>query len=90
MSILEGFPTPVRSLQSPEYRDPSSEIGDLAVRIDAAERLASERHQWALEAIATLADVVDLRERLVRLESVRVQSVQLEPAVRLEARQLAG
>ncbi len=81
MSILEGFPTPVRSFQEPEYRDPSSEIGALAARIDArfdeiekrldvAERLASERHQWALEAIARLADLCDLRDRVMRLESV--------------------
>ena len=41
----------------------------LEARLDAAERLAAERHSWSIEAITRLAEINDLRERIARLEA---------------------
>jgi len=38
-------------------------------RLVDAERLASERHGQVLQAIARLADIYDLRERITRIEA---------------------
>jgi len=36
---------------------------------DAADRLASERHNQTMQAITRLADVYELRERITRIEA---------------------
>jgi hypothetical protein len=38
-------------------------------RFDAAERIASERYAQTMQAIAKLADVYELRERVARIEA---------------------
>jgi hypothetical protein len=80
MSILEGFPSPVLSFEGPEAHGRSPNYDALVEKIDArfdaiesrldvAERLAAERHSWTLEAIARLAELNVLRERIGRLEA---------------------
>ena len=83
MSILEelrtprdfpaaGLRVPLTSLESTnleplkEWMD--ARFKEIEKRLEQAERMASERHGWALEAIARLAEIGELRERVVRME----------------------
>jgi len=85
MSILEDLPVPARSFQSDGARTSSATVEaaslealeewmdvrfkEIERRLEFAERMASERHSWALEAIARLAEIGELKERVVRMEA---------------------
>lgn len=79
MSILDDLSVPVREFRTPAAPAPATSqetleqwmearFKEIERRLDSAERMASERHGWALEAIARLAEVSELRERVSRVE----------------------
>jgi hypothetical protein len=72
MSLLADFRSTLPEPHSPELRDLILRLDDferrIEARLDAAERLASERHGWTMEAIARLAEINEIKERLVRVE----------------------
>jgi hypothetical protein len=73
MSLLADFRTTLPEPPTPELRDLIMRLDDLErrieARLDAAERVASERHNWTMEAIARLAEINEIKERLVRVEA---------------------
>jgi hypothetical protein len=82
LSILEDFSSPIRDMMATEDRTLSTRFEGLEERIgarfseierrlEAAERLASERHRWTMEAVARLADINELRERMSAIESAQ-------------------
>jgi len=87
MSILSEFRDPVRDFQAAEIHEAGSvgvaariaeleqrmgaRLGEIERLLDTAERLASERHKWTMEAVARLADINDLRERISAVESAQ-------------------
>lgn len=82
MSILGEFPNPVRDFRLSDAADVAALFAaleermgarfcEIERRLDAADRLASERHKWTMEAVARLADINELRERMSAVESVQ-------------------
>jgi len=80
MSVIEDTRKLLQDFPAPELRELTARIDALEerfevrfkgidTRFDAAERLASERHTQLMQAIARLADVYELRERIARIEA---------------------
>jgi uncharacterized protein YicC (UPF0701 family) len=84
MSVIEDTRKLLQDFLAPELRELSARVDALekrmddrfdtlerrmGARFDAAEQLASERHTYMAQAIARLADVYELRERITRIES---------------------
>ena len=73
MSVIEDTRRLLQDFLAPELRELTARVDNLEKRMeerfDAAERLASERHSQSMQAIARLADVYDLRERISRIEA---------------------
>ncbi|MGB6687857.1 MAG: hypothetical protein WBE76_08445 [Terracidiphilus sp.] len=80
MSVIEDTRKLLQDFLAPELRELSARVDALEVRMndrfdsiekrmDAAEHLASERHGQTLQAIARLADIYELRERISRIEA---------------------
>ena len=80
MSVIEDTWKLLPDFLAPELRELTARIDALEerfearfkgidTRFDAAERLASERHTQLMQAIARLADVYELRERIARIEA---------------------
>jgi hypothetical protein len=80
LSILADFSGPIRELMAADDRTLSTgfegleerigaRFSEIERRLEAAERLASERHRWTMEAVARLADINELRERMSAMES---------------------
>ena len=75
MSVIEDTRKLLQDFLAPELRELSGRVEALEKRMgekfDAAERLSSERHGQVMQAIARLADVYELRERISRIEAAR-------------------
>ncbi len=80
MSVIEDTRKLLQDFLAPELRELSARVdaleermdarfNTLEQRFDAAERLASEHHGQVLQAIARLADIYELRERITRIEA---------------------
>ena len=80
MSVIEDTRKLLQDFLAPELRELTARMDALEerfearfkgidTRFDAAERLASERHTQLMQAIARLADVYELRERIARIEA---------------------
>jgi hypothetical protein len=73
MSVIEDPRKLIQDFLAPELREISTRLDAIEKhtdqRFDAAERLATERHAQTLRAIAQLADVYELKERVARIEA---------------------
>lgn len=63
----------IQDFLAPELREISARLDALEkhtdLRFDSVERLAAERHSQVMRAIAQLADIYELKERVARIES---------------------
>jgi hypothetical protein len=86
MSVIEDTRKLLQDFLAPELRELTARVEALEHRIDdrfealerrtgdrfdTVERMASERHGQVMQAIARLAYVYELRERIARIESAR-------------------
>ncbi|MGA2250741.1 hypothetical protein [Terracidiphilus sp.] len=73
MSVIEDTRRLLQDFLAPELRELTARVDALEKRMDerfdSSERLASERHTQVMQAIARLADVYELRERISRIEA---------------------
>jgi hypothetical protein len=80
LSLIGEFPSALRDLQVADEQDLTAQLAaleerlgkrfsEIERRLDAAERMASERHKWTMEAVARLADINELRERMSAMEA---------------------
>lgn len=73
MSVIEDTRKLIQDFLAPKLRELSARLEAVEermnARFDTAERLASERQNLTMQAIARLADVYDLRERVARIEA---------------------
>lgn len=82
LSILSEFPNPAHDFRLADAVDVTAllaaleermgaRFGEIERQLDAAERLASERHKWTMEAVARLAEINELRERMRAVEAAQ-------------------
>jgi len=84
MSVIEDTRRLLQDFLAPELRELTARVDALEKRFDqridslekhmyerfeAVERTASERHTQVMQAIARLADVYELRERISKIEA---------------------
>jgi hypothetical protein len=73
MSVIEDTRKLLQDFLAPELRELTARVDALEKRMDerfdTTERFASERHTQVMQAIARLADVYELRERISRIEA---------------------
>jgi hypothetical protein len=80
MSVIEDTRKLLQDFLAPELRELAARVNALEERMEArfasieqrfnqAERAAEDRHSQTLQAIARLADVYELRERISRIEA---------------------